>query len=88
MIFDLEVARDGNIVLLHQGEHGLSVLPFIKFDLPNCGFLLGTFDRTRMADVRKRRSFLGGVSQLEQPDKLWMLEVQYKIPLTLFMTRT
>ena len=78
MILDFEVTRDGNTVLLHDREHGFPVLPFIKFDLPDCSFLLRIPDRAGMPDIGKRRGFLGGVSQLKQSDELWMLEVQFR----------
>lgn len=75
VIFDFVISRWRNGVLPHDGENRFPVLPLIQFDLLDRDFLVWVFDRTGVADIRKRRGFLGRVSQPKEPHELGMLNL-------------
>lgn len=74
VIFHLLVARDGDVVLLHDGENRLAVAPLVELNLLYDLLRFSVFDAAGVTDVSKRGGLLRGVGELEEFDERRVVE--------------
>lgn len=61
--------RDGDIEVVHDGEHFVAVVPLVELDLADGGFFGRVLQRGGVALVGKGGGLLGGVGFLQQVDQ-------------------
>ena len=69
---DLIKPRDGNVILLHDGENIPAMIPFVVFNLFHRDLGSRIFQRLGVADVGERGGLFRRIGSLQQFNKRWM----------------